>query len=451
MRKVDATQGKLVKLIFVYTIPLILTTLVQQLFTLVDTAVLGNMADTTAVASVGATNTITSLVLNGITGLSTGAVIILARYIGQKDEEKMRSVIDTSLITAVGFGIIVAVLGILLTPTLLDLVKCPDDCLAGAKLYLQIYIAAAPITLLYNYGAAIMRTMGDTQRPLIYISVSGLVNVVLNIILCFCLEQKVAAVAIATVVSKIISAALVFHHLCHMEGPARVSIKKMRFDFRAFRSLIQYGIPTSISNLLYPIANLQVTPAINSFGVEAVAGNSAGNHIHAILSSFVSGFAHATTTFMGQNIGADNKDRVKKSFWYCLGFGLLITGALGSFAYLSGEIWLGLILGRSSYEAIYYGMIRMFFVTLFTFVSLTNNVLLHALQAYGYPFFGSISSIFFTLGFRIFWMQLIYPKFDTFDAVMACFTVSWTLNAIFNAIFVAIISYRYSKGKYKKI
>lgn len=451
MRKVDATQGNLVKLIFIYTIPLILTNIIQHLFTLVDTAVLGNMADTIAVASVGATTTITSLVLNGITGLSAGISIVLARYIGQKNEQKIRTTIDTALLTGVGFGAIVAVLGVIFAPALLAFIDCPAECFNGAVLYLQIIIAAAPITMLYNYGAAIMRTMGDTQRPLTYITVSGLVNVGLNVILCKVLTEKVAAVAIATVASKIISAALVFHRLCHLENGRQVSVKKMRFDTKSFRSIIQYGIPSAISTLLYPIANLQVVPAINSFGVDAVAGNSAATHLQNIANSFTTGFSHATTTFMGQNIGAEKKARVKDSFWYCLGFGILITGVIGTFFHLSGELWLSLILGNSAEVAISYGMIRLFYITQFMFISLTNNVLLHALQAYGYPLFGSISSILFTLGFRVFWMQVIYPKNPSFDMVMLCFTVSWTLNMIFNAIFVGIFTKRYSKGIYKKI
>lgn len=451
MRKVDATQGNLVKLIFLYTIPLILTNIVQHLFTLIDTAVLGNMADTLAVASVGATTTITSLILNGITGLATGTSIVLARYIGQKDEQKIRTAIDTSILTGVGFGMIVAIFGVILAPILLELVRCPEDCYDGAVLYLRILIAAAPITMLYNYGAAILRTMGDTQRPLIYITVSGLVNVGLNVILCFVLKQKVAAVAIATVVSKIISASLVFHRLCHLENGRQVTIKKMRFDPKSFRNIIQYGIPSAISTLLFPIANLQVVPAINDFGVDAVAGNSAATHLQNIANSFTTGFSHATTTFMGQNIGAEQKDRVKKSFWYCLSFGVVIALTIGTFLHLSGKLWLSLILGSSATVAISYGMIRLFYITQFMFISLINNVLLHALQAYGYPFFGSISSIVFTLGFRILWMQVIFPKNPIFDMVMLCFVVSWTLNLIFNAIFVAIISHRYSKGLYKKI
>lgn len=450
--KVDATQGNLIKLIFIYTIPLILTTIIQHLFTIVDTAVLGNMADTASVASVGATNTITSLILNGITGLATGTAIVLARFVGQKDEEQIRATMDTSLLSSLGFGVIVAMIGFLLAPAFLTLVDCPEECYDGAVLYLRIYIAAAPITLLYNFGSAILRTVGDTQRPLYYITVAGLVNVVLNVILCLVLTEKVAAVAIATVVSKLISAALVFRRLCRLENNQAVVVKKMRFDRHAFRNIIQYGIPTSISNLLYPIANLQVVPAINSFGVDAVAGNSAGLQLHNIMSAFTSSFSHATTTFMGQNLGANDKERVKKSFWYCLGFGFLIAGSVGALCYLSGRFWLGLILGSSAEAAIDYGMIRLLYVTLFTFVSLINNVLLHALQAYGYPFFGSISSIFFTLGFRVFWMQVVYPRNPIFDTVMACFTVSWILNMLFNAVFVAILNRRYDKkGLYKKI
>lgn len=451
MRKVDATQGGLIKLIFIYTIPLILTTIAQHLFTIVDTAVLGNMADTAAVASVGATTTITNLVLNGITGLATGVSIVLSRYVGQKSEEKIRATIDTALISCLGFGALVASVGLIFSPLFLTLIECPPDCYDGATLYLRIILAAAPATLMYNFGAAILRALGDTQRPMYYIAISGIVNVVLNVILCLILPQKVAAVAIATVASKVISAALVLNRLFHWEDSARVSLKKLRFYPEAFLNIVRYGIPTSISSLLYPVANLQIAPAINSFGVDAVAGGSASNHIHSIAASFTNGFAHATTTFMGQNIGAQHPERVKKSFWYCLLLGSLITGSVGMLIYLSGEFWLGLVLGRDATEAIAYGMIRMEYLTRFIFVSTILNVLVHALQAYGYPIFGSISSICFTLGFRVFWMQLVYPHYKTYACLMLCFITSWALNALFNAVFVVIIGRRYSKGKYRKI
>ena len=183
LKKVDATKGPLLKLIFIYTIPLILSTILQNLFEVADKAVLGNMAGSVAVAAIGATGTVTSLIISGAVGLSTGTSIILARYIGQKNDEKIRTTIDTSLIAGVSLGLIVAVAGFFVAPLFLTATKCPAECYDGALIYMRIYLAAAPASLLYNYGSAILRTLGDTQRPLVYISIAGVVNVVLNVIL----------------------------------------------------------------------------------------------------------------------------------------------------------------------------------------------------------------------------------------------------------------------------
>lgn len=450
-KKIDATQGSLVQMIFVYAIPLILTTIMQHLFDIVDKAVLGNMADTTAVAAVGATGTITTLIINGFVGLSSGTAIVLARFVGQKDEKRIRTTIDTSLIAGFGFGILVAILGVSFAPIFLTLTACPKECYEGALIYIRIYIAAAPATLLYNYGSSVLRTLGDTRRPLTYIIIGGLTNVVLNVILCLILPQKVAAVAIATAASKIICATLVLNRLCHFEDSARVSLRRMKFELAALGRILRFGIPTSISNLIYPVANLQIVSAINSFGVDAVAGNSAAGSLNNLCSAITGGFGTAATTFMGQNIGAEKPQRVKRSLLYCLLFSMLIGGVSGFFMHLTGEFWLGLVLGSSSALAIEYGMIRSFWVTQAMFINGANAVLSHALQAYGYPLFSSINAIVFTLGFRILWMQVFYPMNPTFGMVMSCFTVSWALIMGFNSVAVAILSHRYQKGKYKKI
>ena len=444
-KKVDATQGPLLKLIFSFAIPLMLTTIAQDLFNIADKAVLGNMAGNTAVAAVGATGTITSLIINGAVGLSTGTSIVLARFIGQKNEKNIRTTIDTALLTSVMLGVIVAVAGVILAPFFLTATNCPKECYDGALLYIRIYISAAPFTLLYNYSAAILRTLGDTQRPLMYIITGGIVNVVLNVILCLILPQKVAAVAIATVASKIISAFLATRRLCRLEDSTRVSIPKMRFDLKSFALIFRFGIPVSVSNMILPFANLQIVSAINSFGVDAVAGFSASSSAGSIIGAIAAGFGSATTTFMGQNIGAKNVDRVKKSFWYSLGLNVLISGALGVLVFLSGRFWIGLIIGFDATAAIEYGMIRMFYVTLFMFISAANRSFNGALQAFGYPFLTSVSNIVFSLGFRILWMQLIYPKSPTFSMINACFTVSWTLNMIFYGIFFACVYTRYVK------
>ena len=453
MKKVDATQGSMLKSIFTFAIPMILATIAQDLFTVADKAVLGQIAGSTALASVGATGAVTSLIINGAVGISSGTTIVLARFWGQKNEEKIRSTIDTALMTGVGLGVIVAILGFFLAPLFLTMTKCPAECFDGALLYIRIYLSAAPITLFYNYGASVLRTIGDTQRPLIYILIGGAVNVVLNVILCFILPQKVAAVAIATVASKLVSGSLVLRRLCHLEEDyARVVIPKMRFDLPSFSRIFKFGVPTAISNIVLPLGNLQITTAINSYGVAAIAGNSAAISVAAVGSAFAAGFSSATSTFMGQNIGAKKRDRARTAFWCSSAMNVLITGSMGVLLYLTGRIWLGMIVGFEQAADIDYGMIRLSYVCLTLFVHAINSSMGGAIQAFGYAGIRSISNISFNLGFRVIWMQFIYPLNQTFGMVMQCFLVSWLLNMLFYAVLLSIIYPRYvKKGICKKV
>lgn len=452
IKKVDATSGSLVKLIFIYTVPLIVSSILQNLFHISDKAVLGNMAGNAAVASIAATGTVTELIISTAIGLATGTSIVLARAVGQRNQAKIRETIDTSLVTSVGLGLVLAVIGFLLSPALLTVTKCPKECYDGALLYMRIYLAAAPATLLYNYGSAILRALGDTQRPLIYIMISGVVNVVLNVVLCLILPQKVAAVAIATVASNVISAVLVLRRLCRLEDSARVSLFHLCFRIKAFSLILRFGLPSSISCLVHPIGNLQVMTEVNTYGAEILSGFSASGSVDTVPRSFANGFGSATTVFMGQNLGANNSSRVKRSFWYILLINLLITGSLGLFLYLTGEFWIGLIIGRASTVAIEHGVIRSFYVTLFMFVYAINAVLSHALLAFGYSMLTSISNIAFNLVFRVLWMQLIYPQNPVFSTIPLCFTYSWIFNMIFYAIFFLFVYVRYvKKGIYKKV
>ena len=451
MKRIDATKGPLVKLILAFAIPLMLTTFAQQLFSLIDTVVLGNMANTNAVASVGATNAITNLILTGFIGLSSGTSIVLARYIGQKNDDKVKKTIDTAILGALGLGILTAIIGIAFAPTFLRMTDCPEECFDGAVLYTRVIIAAAPATLLYNYGASILRALGDTKHPLMYIMISGVANVVLNVLLCLTLENKVAAVAIATAASKLISAILVIIRLIRMEDIARIDIRNMKFDKSSFLLILRYGVPNSISNLIIPVANLQIVPAINSYGIEAVAGNSAAASIMNLPGAISGAFGSAATTFMGQNIGAEKPDRTKKSFYYCLVINTVVGAVTGAFFVLSGRYLLAMMLGADATVAIEYGMLRLTYVASFIFISAANAVIRGGIHAYGYPVAGSISSLVSTLIFRIIWMQLIYPIAPSFVSIMICFTISWVLNMLFCSVFIAILNRRYSKGIYRRI
>ena len=450
-KRLDATQGSLVKLIFTFSIPLILTTLMQNAFTVIDKAVLGQMADSTAVASLGVTSFITTLAINGFVGISTGAGIILARFVGQKDEQKIKKTIETALISSVAFGAVVAVLGIIFAPQLLRMINCPAECYDGALLYFRFYVGSSPAIMLYNYGSAIVRTLGDTKRPLYYITFSGILKVVMNIVLCLIMPHKVLAVSISTVVTLAIKAFLVARRIFHFEDIVKLSLRNFKFDFESFKFILKFGFPVAITNLLMPIANLQIAPAINSYGVSATAGNTAATDLFNIVTAFVTGFSAATSTFMGQNIGANKSDRVKKSLMYTLLFSLVIGGSMGVVFYLAGEFLVGLVIGTADTLAIEYAMTRMFYVTLFTFIYAIFNVLTSAEQAYGYPFMGSVSSIVCTLLFRVVWMNFVYPHNETFAMVMVCFTISWILTLLFKTVSVTIISLRYRKGLYRKI
>ena len=447
-KTIDATKGPLLKLIILYCIPLIIGTLIQTLFNAVDVAILGNMADSTSVASVGATTAIFHLLVSGFVGIASGLKILLARYIGAQDTKRIFDSVGTSLIFSFVFGIVIAVLGFFLSSVFLNLTKCPADCYDGAVIYLKIYLASSPAILLYNFGSSVITANGDTQRPLYYMLSGGVLNLVLNIILCLILPQKVVAVAIATAASQIFSAVLTVRRVFKLYD---LKLTNIPFSFTSLSAMLRFGIPLAITNTLYPLANLQIQSAINSFGSAAVAGSSAATNLEGIASAFTSSFATATSVFISQNIGANLPDRVRKSFFHNLWLGIAFGIVIGGILYVTGDLWLSILLGSDSYEAVQFGMIRLFFVTLMYFIAAANGVLGNAIQSFGYPIVSSISSIFCILIFRIIWMNFIYPAFPNFYCLNACFTVSWILLLLCNIVFATIFFKRYLKGKYKHL
>ena len=451
-RSIDATEGALLPKIFQYALPLVLSTLIQQLFNAIDIVVLGNMANEVAVASVSATNSVVALLVTSFVGLASGSRVVLARQIGARDHENVRRSTDTALILSIALGIVLAIVGFFVAPWFLDITNCPSDCVEGALVYVRIYVIGAPFILFYNFGAAVLNASGDTQRPLYYIMIGGVTNVVLNIILCLILPQKVAAVAIATVMSQVICAILVAFRLLKMDGPCRVIIQKMRFSGRAFGNILRFGLPMMLTNALFPLSNLQITSAVNAFDVAGTAGNGAASTIENIISATSGPIATTAATFIGQNIGANKPERVKKSFYQCLLLSGVIGGLVGAIAFLTGRVWLGLIVGFDNSEAITFGLVRMSCTSLFYFIACINNVYGSALQAHGYSTFSAINSIFSVFIFRIIWMQGIYPlyanhpTYERFFMVVFCFLVSWIIRMVVNVIAFAIIRARYNRG-----
>jgi Na+-driven multidrug efflux pump len=316
---------------------------------------------------------------------------------------------------------------------------------------MSIYFAAAPAIMLYNFGSNVLQVSGDSQRPLYYMMISGSLNVVLNFVLCIIMEEKVAAVAIATAASQILGAFLVLRRISVIEGDCKLRIRGSRFNWRSFKLLMVNGLPIGFSSALYSLANLQIQTALNSFGAEAIAGNSATINVEGIMNSIaVAPWSSAIGVFVGQNVGAGNKKRVKQSIIVGLSVSIGLALFFGAIVILFSAPLLSLFVGGG--EAVRYGQIRMLYIILPYAIAALNGMLANSIQAFGYSIFSTVNSILSVFVFRMFWMNFIYPLCPTFHVLMQCFLVSWTLTALVNLIFFFYIYYgKFKADKLKKM
>ena len=447
-KEIDATQGPLFSQIVYYAIPLFLTTLLQTLFNAVDIAVLGNMADTTAVASVGATTNIYNLLVHSFVGIASGVSVMLARYVGTGEKEKAQEAASTAVLFALGLGGFVLVLGYVLAAPFLSLTDCPLDCRDGALLYLRVYLFSTPAVLLYNCLNSMLMANGDSRRPLYYMMISGATNVLLNILLCLLLKNKVLAVAVATLVSQYVSFILTF---LRARIYYRMDPRSLVFRRAALVGILRFGVPGFVTSILYPLSNLQIQTALNGYGSAAIAGNSAASSMESLLGAFTGPFSTSASVFMNQNIGAEKPARVRKTM--CIT--ILMEGTLGIgvglIMLLTGEFWLTLILGTGSELAVAYGIIKLQTVVIKYAAAACSGTLRALITVLGYPTLSASLSLLCILGIRAIWMTWIYPLLDTFFWLNMCQTVSSAVLMLLFVIIGAILYKRYRKGIYKKI
>lgn len=460
-KSVNFTEGKLLPAIITYSIPLIFASLIQMLFNAADLAVLGQFdtsADSSAVGAVGATGAIIGLLVSSVVGLSGGTNVLLARSVGANDVERSQKIVGTSIILSASAGIIMLAVGMLSASRFLEWTNCPENCFGGALTYLYIYFAATPAIYIYNFGAAIIRVSGDSRSPFIYILISGALNVVLNFILCIVMAEKVAAVAIATLVSNVLGAVLVVIHLIRMkDGPCKVNIKHIAFSFKELGNIFLLGLPTAFTTALYSISNLQIQGAINSFGSSAAAGNSASAQLEGFVNSITSSIAMAAMVFVGQNVGAKRRERVKLSIILCVIINGIAALVLGYGVLLFGKPLLGIFLPGDPL-GVDVAMVRMACLLSIYFVAAIDSVLSFSLRAFGYTILPMLNSVFTVVLFRTVWMNLIYPNMtfigdpikDIFN-VYVCYIYSWVMSLVVQIVFFIVIYRRYMTGKGKVI
>ena len=422
-------QGPLLSGIILYTIPIILTSILQLLFNAADLVVVGRFCGSVSVAAVGATNSLTNLLVNFFIGLSVGAGVGVAHGLGSRENTVVHRTIHTAIPTALLCGIFLTVVGVSFSPTFLVWMGTPERVLPLSAVYMKIYFSGVTFTMLYNFCAAILRAAGDTRSPLIYLSLAGVINVVLNLVFVIALNMNVAGVALATVISQGISAVLVTLALLRRQDSCRLELGKMRFYLPQLKKMLVIGLPAGIQSSLFSISNVLIQSSVNSFGDVFVSGNAASANLEGFVYASQNAFHQTALNYIGQNVGARQYDRIKKILWICLGC-VCVTGILlGAAMYAMGPVLLSFYI-TDSQQAISYGLLRLAMICLPYFLCGMTDVSTGALRGLGASFVPMLISILGVCAFRVFWIFTIFqiPGFHTPQCLFLSYPISWTVT-----------------------
>ena len=422
-------QGPLLGSIISYTVPIILTSILQLLFNAADLVVVGRFCGSISVAAVGATGSITALIVNLFIGLSVGAGVTVAHGVGSREDEVVHRTVHTAIPMALVSGAVLTVLGILLSEKLLTMMGTPENVLKLSTVYMQIYFAGITFTMIYNFAASILRAVGDTRSPLVFLTIAGVINVLLNLIFVTVLHMNVAGVALATSISQAFSAIAMVIVLMKRTDAAKLNLKKLRFYGEQMKKMIRIGLPAGIQSSLFSISNVMIQSSVNSFGDILMSGNAASQNIEGFLYVTMNSFHQTAVNFIGQNVGAKQYGRVKKIVWICLGC-VLVTGfAMGTLICGFGEQLLSIYITDSA-EAVAWGLVRMGIIARFYFLCGVMDVSTGALRGLGASVSPMVISVLGVCGIRIGWIATIFqiPRFHTPQCLYSSYIFSWTLT-----------------------
>ena len=427
----DMLTGPLFPNIVSYTIPIILTGLLQLLFNAADLVVVGAKGEIN-LSAVGATGAITNLIVNLFIGLSVGAGVTMAHAFGCRDQEAIHRTVHTALPTAFIGGLVLTVAGIALAETLLRLMDTPETVLPYSTLYMQIYFGGMVFNMVYNFGAALLRAAGDTKGPLVYLTIAGVCNVVLNLFFVLVLGMTVDGVALATIISQGISAVLVVRALMRRTDAARLQLKKLRIYKPQILKIVRLGLPAGIQGSLFSISNVLIQSSVNSFGEVFMAGNTAAGSIEGFVYVTMNAFHQTALNFTGQNMGAGQYRRVKKILWICLGCVSVLGIAVGGGIYLLREPLLRIYIVDSpnAAQAIAAGAERMMFVCLPYFLLGMMDVTTGVLRGLGSSFAPMLISVLGVCGFRIGWIYTAFVADPTPSTLFVSYPISWVLTFV---------------------
>lgn len=424
----DMTSAPFLKKIFIFSIPLILTGLLQLAYNTADVVVVGRFAGSEALAAVGSTGSLINLLLNVFIGLSMGSGVMVARHIGSQDDERVHSCTHTAMLLSLLSGIFIGIFGFFMSGKLLVLMGSPDDVLPLATLYLKIYFTGCPGSVVYNFGSAIVRATGDTKKPLIILASTGLVNVALNLILVIFFHMGVSGVAIGTIVSQYLSAIMIVIHLTKMNNACRLHFKKLRINKTELLKILQIGLPAGIQNSLFSVSNVIIQSTVNSFGSVAMAGIAAGSNYDSYIYTATNAIAQTTMTFSSQNMGAGKYENIGKIYRYCITITVIIGVVMGALGTFFSEFIVSFF--STDKDVIAIGAQRLALVMPFYVFCSLMDVAAGQLRGVGESFKPMVFSLLGACGVRLFWIYAILPLNRTLIFLYWAYPISWFVTFV---------------------
>lgn len=428
--EIDMTRGAILPKLLLFTLPLIAANSLQFIFHAIDLMVIGNFASAHALAAIGATTTVNSVIVAFFAGITVGTNVMAARYYGAKNYHGLHLIVHTSAAVGIWGGLALAAGAILAAKSILTAMDTPPEILAGATHYLRLTFMALPFLLFYNMGAAILRAVGDTRRPLYFLLASAFLKALLNLFFVIVCKFDVTGVALATIISQGIMGLLILRALTRNRGAMRLKRSQIRFEPQSLKSILHLGVPASLQSSSYSISNLLIQSAINSFGPLAIAGNTAVCGLEAIVHVGSTAFYLASMAFVAQNHGAGNIPRVCRCVLICMGAGTLITATIGGvFAYFGPEM---VRIFTSDPETIRFGLIRVniLFTTYFIIGALES--ISGSLRGLGYSTSSMLATVTGVCGTRLLCVLWFFPRYRTLECLYLSYPISWTLVVFFN-------------------
>jgi len=430
--EIDMCNGSILDKLVSFSIPLMLSGILQLLFNAVDIIVVGQFTGNEALAAVGSTTALINVFVNLFIGISLGASVLAARFYATGQEKEMTETVHTSITLALISGIAMGIIGVIAAKGALELMDTPDNVLNLSTLYMRIYFMGMPFFMLYNYGAAILRAVGDTKRPLLFLIISGATNVLLNLLLVIQFHLGVAGVAIATVISQCISCILVLRCLYLSDGSYQLRFNKLGMKTRYVKQIFQIGIPAGIQSTIINFSNVLLQSSVNSFGSVAMAGYTAANNILGFLYVSVNSITQACMSFTSQNYGVRKFKRMDKVLLECLGLTVIVALVLGGGSYLFGAELMHIY--TKSTKVIECGVDIMLYTTVTYFLCGIMDLLPGALRGMGHSTVPMILSVIGTVGTRIVWIYVIFPCHRSLDFLFISYPVSWLLTIVMQVI-----------------